>query len=161
MDGDAGLSALSGDRRARNDAANDRRDTMRRLILGLLALTLVAAACGGGDDAADTTAATTTTAATVPSRGDAANGAELYTGSCQACHGPEGAGVEGLGKPWVGSDFINARTDDEMFAFLLEGRPADHPENTTGIAMNPRGGNPNLTDDDLYDLIAYMRTLNL
>ncbi|HSG79776.1 MAG TPA: cytochrome c [Acidimicrobiia bacterium] len=131
---------------------------MRRLIPGLLALTLVAAACGGGDDAADTTAAAATTAAA--SQGDAANGARLYTGSCQACHGIEGAGVEGLGKPWVGSDFINSRTDDEMFAFLLEGRPADHPDNTTGIAMNPRGGNPNLTDDDLYDLIAYMRTLN-
>jgi mono/diheme cytochrome c family protein len=129
---------------------------MRRLIIGLVAVVAVTTACGGSDDAVDTTAA-----ATAGSRGDAVNGAELYSRSCQACHGLDGAGVEGLGKPWVDSDFIETRTDEEMFEFLVVGRPADDPDNTTGIAMSPRGGNPNLTDDDLYDLIAYMRTLNL
>lgn len=93
--------------------------------------------------------------------GDAAAGTVVYDQTCVACHGPGGVGVEGLGKPWVDSEFINSRTDSEMLVFLIEGRASDHPENTTGIAMMPRGGNPNLTDDDLLDLIAYMRTLNL
>lgn len=130
---------------------------MKRLLILLVALAMAISACGGGDGGSsdDTTATDSTLAA-----GDPARGQELYGGTCMVCHGPEGAGVEGLGKPWVGSDFINARTDAEMLAFLIEGRPSDHPENTTGIAMMPRGGNPNLTDADLMDLIAYMRTLN-
>ncbi len=131
---------------------------MKIRLLLFVAMALVVTACGGSDgdtaatDAADPVVATTS--------GDVPHGIEIYGGTCVACHGPEGVGVEGLGKSWVNSDFINARTDAEMLAFLIEGRASDHPENTTGIAMMPRGGNPSLTDDDLLDLIAYMRTLN-
>jgi len=141
------------------------KSTMRRGVIGLLAvLALVFAACSESTGSDDTTAATTgdTTAATeAPSEGgDSADGAVLYNGSCIACHGPNGEGIEGLGKPFVGSDFINSSSDAEMLAFLLVGRPSDDPLNTTGIAMLPKGGNPSLTDDDLLDLVAYMRTLN-
>lgn len=131
---------------------------MRRGLVLLIALVMALSACGGGgeDTGSDDTGSTDSTLAA----GDPARGQELYGGTCMVCHGQAGEGVEGLGKPWVGSDFINARTDAEMLAFLIEGRPSDHPENTTGIAMMPRGGNPNLTDADLMDLIAYMRTLN-
>ena len=139
---------------------------MRKGLIGMLAvLALVFAACGESTGSDDTTAATTgdTTAATeAPSGGgDSANGEVLYNGSCIACHGPNGEGIEGLGKPWVGSDFINSNSDADMVAFLLVGRPSDDPLNTTGIAMLPKGGNPSLTDDDLQDLVAYMRTLNI
>jgi len=129
---------------------------MRSLLKLLVVLALVATACGGSDSESTPSTATSTT-----SSGNVAAGIETYNGNCIACHGPNGEGIEGLGKPWVGSNFINSRTDAEMLAFLIEGRPSDHPENTTGIAMMPRGGNPSLTDDDLLDLIAYMRTLNL
>lgn len=126
---------------------------MRKTTIALLAAFMLATvACGGGGGE------TTTTAAAFA--GDPVNGLELYRGTCIVCHGEGGVGIEGLGKPWVGSTFINERTDDEMLAFLQVGRPADDPLNTTGIAMLPRGGNPNLTDEDLLDLIAYMRTLN-
>jgi disulfide bond formation protein DsbB len=125
---------------------------MRKIIVLTAALALAVVACGGGDGAEDTT--------TVAGGGDPLHGLELYRGTCIVCHGEGGVGIEGLGKPWVGSDFINSRTDTEMLAFLQVGRPADHPDNTTGVAMLPRGGNPNLTDSDLLDLIAYMRTLN-
>ena len=130
---------------------------MRKMTIALVAvLMLAAAACGGGgggDDDTPTTVAAFT--------GDPVHGLELYRGTCIVCHGEGGVGIEGLGKPWVGSTFINERTDEEMVAFLLVGRPADDPENTTGIAMLPKGGNNALTEDDLLDLIAYMRTLNL
>jgi mono/diheme cytochrome c family protein len=126
---------------------------MRKMSIGFVALLMLAtAACGGGGG--ETTTAPTST-------GDAVNGLALYRGTCIVCHGEGGVGIAGLGKPWVGSTFINERTDDEMLAFLLVGRPADDPLNTTGIAMLPKGGNNALTDSDLYDLIAYMRTLNL
>lgn len=124
------------------------------VMVGLVALTV--AACGGGGGSEATT---TTTAAALT--GDPVRGLEIYGGTCMACHGPGGVGIEGLGKPWVGSEFINERSDQEMYAFLLVGRPADDPLNTTGVAMLPKGGNPALTEQDIYDLIAYMRTLNL
>lgn len=124
---------------------------MRKTSMALIALILALVACG--DDGVTVT--------TIDGAGDTVRGLELYETSCMACHGEGGLGVENLGMPWVGSTFINARTDAEMLAFLQVGRPADDPENTTGIAMLPRGGNPTLTDDDLLDLIAYMRTLNL
>ena len=127
---------------------------MRRTAIGLIAvLALVLAACSEATSEGAT--ATTVGEGVEAGFGDAANGESLYNGSCIACHGAEGVGVEGLGKPWVGSEFINSSTDDELVA-----RPADDPANTTGIAMMPRGGNPSLTDQDLRDLVAYMRTLN-
>lgn len=133
---------------------------MRR-FLGLIAvMTLVVAACGGSSDSSDGTTGETTAETTATAAGDSDNGEVLYQGNCQACHGPNGEGIEGLGKPWVGSEFINGSSDGEMVEFLKVGRPADDPLNDTGIAMMPRGGNPSLTDDDLRDLVAYMRTLN-
>ena len=132
---------------------------MRKAVIGLIAvLALVLAACS---EATSEGAAPTTLGEGVEAGfGDAANGESLYNGSCIVCHGPDGVGVEGLGKPWVGSEFINDSSDDDLVAFLQVGRAADDPANTTGIAMQPRGGNPSLTDQDLRDLVAYMRTLN-
>jgi len=137
-----------------------------RKLAGLLAvLALVFAACS--ESTGSTTVATTADtqassddAGSEAGFGDPENGAVLYQGSCQACHGPEGTGIEGLGKPWVGSEFINDTSDGDLVEFLKVGRPSDDPLNTTGIAMLPYGGNPSLTEDDLKDLVAYMRTLN-
>lgn len=135
---------------------------MRKGLIGVLAvLTLVVAACGGSTGADDTTAATTAaTEAPTGGGGDAVNGQAVFTASCSACHGPNGEGVEGLGKPFVGSDFINGLSDEEVVAFIKVGRPTDDPANTTGIAMLPKGGNPALTDADLLDIVAWIRTLN-
>lgn len=135
---------------------------MRRGIVGLLAvLSLVFAACSESTGSDGTTAATTAATTGAPAGGgDSANGEAIYNGSCIACHGPNGEGIEGLGKPWVGSEFINGSTDADLVAFLNVGRPSDDPLNTTGIAMLPKGGNTSLTDGDLQDLVAYMRTLN-
>ena len=130
---------------------------MGRGIIGLLVvLALAFAACSESTGTPDTTTTTEAPAAS----GDSANGEVLYNGSCVACHGPNGQGIEGLGKSWVGSEFINSSSDTEMVAFLQVGRPSDDPLNTTGIAMLPRGGKTSLTDAELLDLVAYMRTLN-
>ncbi len=139
---------------------------MRRvwILSALLIAVIVLAACGGG---AATTAPQPTTApepTAVPEEpkmvGDAAAGETSYATYCVACHGPGATGVQGLGKTWVGSEFINSMTDDELVAFVKVGRPATDPANTTGVDMPPKGGNPALTDQQLYDLVAYMRVLN-
>lgn len=128
---------------------------MRRGTIVLTALlALAASACGGGSGGEDTT--TTTAAAT----GDAAAGMETYNGTCIACHGPGGSGIEGLGKPLTTSTFVAGLTDAELLEFLIVGRPSDDPLNTTGVAMPPRGGNPSLTEAHLIDVIAYLRTIS-
>lgn len=92
--------------------------------------------------------------------GNAALGEAIYQATCSACHGADAAGIEGLGKPLAASPFIQSLSEEELVAFINEGRPADHPDNTTGVAMLPRGGNPSLTDQDIHDVVAYLRTLN-
>ena len=127
---------------------------MKRLIVLLGVLALVLAACGGGGDSGeDTNGGQPATA------GDATAGEVDYKATCAACHGQDARGIEGLGKDLHNNAFVASLTDDEMVDFLNEGRPADHPDNDTGVAMPPKGGNPALTDADLLNITAYLRTL--
>lgn len=88
-----------------------------------------------------------------------ANGAHLFTRTCAACHGPGGIGRPGLGKQLENSSFVQSLDDDELLAFLRRGRNPGDPQNTTGRGMPAKGGNPALSEDDLLDIIAYLRTL--
>ena len=89
----------------------------------------------------------------------AAHGAELFDRVCAACHGQAGVGRKGLGKSLADSGFVQGLTDDALLAFIKKGRYPGDPQNTTGIGMPARGGNPALSEDDLLDIIAYLRTL--
>ena len=93
-------------------------------------------------------------------KGDATHGAEVFAGTCATCHGPDAMGIEGLGKSLHANAFVADKNDAEMLAFVKIGRPAGDPLNTTGVDMPPKGGNPSLTDQDLVDVIAYVRTLD-
>ena len=121
------------------------------IVCLLLALPLALAACGGG-----AAPATPTPAGPV---GDASKGAEKFAGTCVACHGPDATGVTGLGKDLTTSEFVKTKSDAELIAFVKVGRPSSDPANTTGVDMPPKGGNPALTDQDLADIIAFLRTL--
>jgi len=84
-------------------------------------------------------------------------GETLIMGTCSACHGMNARGVPGLGKDLLDSPFIDGLTDAALHDFIVVGRTAFDPLNTTGVTMPEYGGNPALTDQNLYDLIAYMR----
>ncbi len=84
-------------------------------------------------------------------------GETLIMGTCSACHGMNARGVQGLGKDLLDSPFIDGLTDAALHDFIVVGRTAFDPLNTTGVTMPEYGGNPALTDQNLYDLIAYMR----
>ena len=92
--------------------------------------------------------------------GDAANGEELFNQTCAACHGQGGVGVDGLGPAMIDNEFVTSSSDSELIEFLEVGRPADAPDNESGITMPPKGGNPSLTEEDLADIASYLRTLN-
>jgi mono/diheme cytochrome c family protein len=92
--------------------------------------------------------------------GDAEKGQTLFATACSACHGPEGKGVPGLGKDMTTSEFIAGLSDQELLDFIKVGRAPTDPLNTTGVLMPPKGGNPALSDQDLMDIIAYIRTIH-
>lgn len=91
--------------------------------------------------------------------GDVAAGETIFNDRCSVCHGPGGEGITGLGPSLTTSEFAAGLTDAELLAFLQAGRPSDDPLNTTGIAMPARGGTPALSDQELIDVIAYLRTI--
>ncbi|MBO9360905.1 MAG: cytochrome c [Thermoflexus sp.] len=93
-------------------------------------------------------------------KGDAERGKELYLSTCVACHGPEAKGVPGLGQNLTTSAFVRQQTDEQLVEFIKRGRMATDPANVTGMPMPPKGGNPALTDQDLMDIVAFLRTLN-
>ena len=129
-------------------------------MIVLVFVTMVLTACGGGgDSSASADADQPAEEAAQVSLGDAETGKEQYDMICVACHGPGGEGIEGLGKPFTTSTFLREKSDEEMVEVIMVGRPAGDPLNTTGVDMPPKGGNPALTDEQIVDIIAYVRTL--
>lgn len=88
-----------------------------------------------------------------------AHGSQVFASSCSACHGKDAKGLKGNGKDLVNSDFCKSLSDDDMLAFIKKGRDPGDPANTTGVGMPAKGGNPALSDDDILDVIEYLRSL--
>jgi disulfide bond formation protein DsbB len=122
-----------------------------KFLLIAAALGLLLAACGGG--------AAEPTAAPAPA-GDAAHGKTVFDSTCVACHGPDAKGLPNLGKDLTTSEFVASQSDAQLVEFIKTGRPISDPANTTGVDMPPKGGNPALTDQDIADVVAYIRTLH-
>jgi disulfide bond formation protein DsbB len=119
------------------------------LSLAALALVavvgLLATACGGGGGGGGSDAV--------------AQGKAEYRKTCATCHGPDAEGMPRLGKPLHDNEFVRSQSDEELVQFLKEGRPATHPDNTRGVDMPPKGGNPAITDQQLQLIVAYMRSI--
>jgi disulfide bond formation protein DsbB len=91
--------------------------------------------------------------------GDAKKGQELFNATCASCHGKDALNPS-TGKDMVASAWIKGQSDADLLAMIKKGRATSDPENTTGVDMPAKGGNPSLTDDDLNNIIAYIRTIN-
>ncbi len=87
-----------------------------------------------------------------------ASGQRAYQKTCAVCHGPEGDGVHGLGKPLHNSAFVRDSSHDELFTLLVDGRKLDDPLNTTGALMPPRGAQE-ISDSKINDIIVYLRAI--
>lgn len=147
---------------------------VRTLALALLVATLglATAACqpsDSADPAAGTGQSGSESAEVEEDEAESGEGEEIAAGdpvegkkgfsTCAGCHGPDGKGLPNLGKDLHNNAFLAEMTDAEAVAFLKVGRDATHPLNTTGVAMPPKGGNPAFDDEDLADIVAYVRTL--
>ncbi len=137
------------------------------LGMGLVAALLLLGACSDQEQQRPTAPPTTPpvqkqaapNATVTPAAPSPENGKKLFQQTCAACHGMEGQGMPNLGKDMRTSTFIQSKSDAELLAFVKQGRMPSDPANTTGVAMPPKGGNPALQDDQLRDIIAYIRTL--
>lgn len=129
---------------------------MKTQLLVLFSLLVMVAmglaACGGG-------AAVSSGTSSATAKGNATKGKTAFTTTCLACHGPDAKGLPGLGKDLTTSTFVKGLSDDQFVDFLKKGRPTSDPANTTKVDMPPKGGNPALTDQDLYDVVSFIRTL--
>lgn len=91
--------------------------------------------------------------------GNIEDGESLYV-TCAGCHGAGGEGIEGVGVALAQNEYVQSHTDEELVDFIIEGRAADAPDNSSGLAMPAWGGNPSLTESNLVDIVAYLRTLD-
>jgi len=87
-------------------------------------------------------------------------GERLYQEVCASCHGMDGRGLPGLGNSLVDSPFVRERSEEELVAMVRAGRPADAPDNRSGVAMPPSGGRPDLTDEQLGAIVRVIRAWN-
>lgn len=100
-----------------------------------------------------------TTQSSTQSDNQQVSGEVIFQKSCAHCHGGNAKGLPGLGPDLTSSEFVHALNDEALLAFIIQGRPVNDPENTTGIPMPPRGGNLGLTDDDLMAIIGWIRSI--
>lgn len=128
------------------------------IIFVLFSSVLLLAGCGGGNDSAGAAPAADAARPAVAA-GDVEAGKVLFQQSCASCHGPEALGITGLGKDMTTSTFIQELSDEELLAFVKNGRSTSDPLNTTGVDMPPKGGNPALTDAQLLDIIAFIHSV--
>jgi disulfide bond formation protein DsbB len=104
-----------------------------------------------------TTLADASPSPTVALPGDPIRGASLYGANCATCHGANLEG--GIGAVLNPIDKLPGVTNSLDPAFLIQiitnGRQpqAGDPKS---IPMPAKGGNPNLTDQDIKDLAAYI-----
>ena len=130
---------------------------------------LVVAACGGGDEPTPTpgvAASVSATESTTPAEsadaamGDTSSGQKIFAQTCIACHGVDAKGIKGLGKDLTTSEFVAGLDDTGLVEFIKKGHDPSDPLNTTGVAMPPKAGNPAISDQQLFDVVAYVRTLH-
>ncbi len=84
-------------------------------------------------------------------KGDTAKGKEVFMRRCSVCHGESGEGKEAIGKmlgvkmPVLGSKEVQSLDDAQIKKIVTEGKGKMKPVN--------------LSDQELNDVLAFLRTL--
>lgn len=85
--------------------------------------------------------------------GDAENGAAVYNATCIACHAEDGKGAFPGIPDFTKAGGRLAQSDEQLFQSIRFGMQ------TPGsiMPMPELGGNPDITDQQVRDVIAYMK----
>lgn len=81
-------------------------------------------------------------------------GKGIYTQTCIACHGGDGKGVLPGTPNFTDKSGRLSKSDDELMHSLMNGLQSPG----SPMAMPPKGGNNALTNDDLKNVIKYLRS---
>ncbi len=122
-------------------------------------LVLTIPATGEMSPVSATAPTTNTEISTAASSEALALGQQLFTANCAVCHGAEAQGIPSLGPSLVESVMIQEQSEAEALAFIREGRLVSDPANTTGVTMPPSGGHPELSDEEILSIVAYLNAL--
>ncbi|VAW83496.1 Cytochrome c, class I [hydrothermal vent metagenome] len=93
-------------------------------------------------------------ASTDESSASTMSGKEVYQQTCIACHGAEGRGAFAGVPDFTDPEGRLSKSDEELLENVMNGFQTPG----SPMAMPPRGGNGNLTDGDLRNVIKYLRS---
>lgn len=96
-------------------------------------------------------------ATTTLAQGHVANpehGSVIFHQTCIACHGANGKGAVPGTPNFTQSDGVLTLPDQMLEARIEKGFSCDG----LPVAMPPKGGNPDLTKNDIKDVLGYLRT---
>ncbi len=89
----------------------------------------------------------------VPEAADAAAGKTVYSQTCIACHGANGKGAIPGVADFTAKDGSLTKSDGELLKNISEGFQSPG----SFMAMPAKGGNPALTEEDIWAVLAYLR----
>lgn len=116
------------------------------------AFLLSSASDSGGYSAAPTPGAAFSSYAHL-NPGDPARGLEVYSQTCIACHAADGKGaIDGVPDLTLANGRL-AISNDIVLTNIINGYQGEG----SLMAMPPMGGNPELSEQDIADVLAYMR----
>lgn len=85
--------------------------------------------------------------------GDTLRGKGVYSQTCFVCHGPTGKGaIDGVPDLTAKNGRL-AKSDEIVMTNIINGFQSEG----SMMAMPPMGGNPDLSEQDMADVLAYMR----
>lgn len=87
-------------------------------------------------------------------RPNPANGSRIYSATCVACHGSNGKGMLPGMPDLTAANGRLAKSDAILLRNIIQGFQSPG----SPLPMPARGGNPDLTDQDMANVLAYMRT---
>lgn len=97
--------------------------------------------------------ATVTADTPILAPGNAERGARIYGETCIACHGVNGKGAVDSVPDLTGPTGRLAKSNKILLEHIIQG----YQSPGSPMPMPPKGGNPDLTDQDLADTLAYLR----
>lgn len=83
-----------------------------------------------------------------------ANGKNVYEGTCIACHGADGTGALPGVPDFTDKGGVLSNPDELLVERVLNGFQSEG----SPMAMPAKGGNPNLTESDVRDVVRYLHS---